>query len=145
MRLLIQKVTSASVKIEDEVISSIQKGLLIFLAIHKNDTEDIISKLTEKITKLRIFEDENKKINHSIIDIQGEILIVPQFTLYGNSSKGNRPSFTEAAEPKKAEAYYEKFVAALKEKNIPVATGKFRTYMQVQLINDGPVTLIIDS
>lgn len=145
MRLVIQKVTSASVKIEDEVISSIQKGLLIFLAIHKNDTEDIIPKLTDKITKLRIFEDENKKINHSIIDIQGEILIVPQFTLYGDSSKGNRPSFTEAAEPKKAEAYYEKFVAALKEKNIPVATGKFRTYMQVQLINDGPVTLIIDS
>ena len=145
MRLVIQKVTSASVKIEDEVISSIQKGLLIFLAIHKNDTEDIISKLSEKISKLRIFEDTEGKINNSIIDIQGELLIVPQFTLYGDSSKGNRPSFTEAAEPKKAEAYYEKFVAALKEKNIPVATGKFRTHMQVQLINDGPVTLIIDS
>ena len=145
MRLIIQKVTSASVKIEGEVISSIQKGLLIFLAIHKNDTEDIISKLTEKISKLRIFEDTEGKINNSIIDIQGELLIVPQFTLYGDSSKGNRPSFTEAAEPKKAEVYYEKFVAALKEKNIPVATGKFRTYMQVQLINDGPATLIIDS
>jgi D-tyrosyl-tRNA(Tyr) deacylase len=144
MRLVIQKVTSASVKIEDTVISSIQKGLLIFLAVHKNDTEDIIPKLTDKITKLRIFEDENRKINHSIIDIQGEILIVPQFTLYGDSRKGNRPSFTEASDPEKAEAYYEKFVAALKEKNIPVATGKFRTYMHVQLINDGPVTLIID-
>lgn len=144
MRAVIQRVSKASVTSGGKIIGSIKSGLLIFLAIHRDDTEDIIQKLAEKISKLRIFEDSNEKLNLSIIDTSGEILVVSQFTLYGDCNQGNRPSFIAAANPEKAEHYYEKFVQCLKTKNISVATGKFRTYMEVSLINDGPTTIIID-
>ncbi len=144
MRTVIQRVTNASVRSEGEEIGSIKSGLVVFLAIHKNDTEEMIDKLADKISKLRIFEDNNKKLNLSIIDTGGEILVVSQFTLYADCNQGNRPSFTDAADPAKAEKYYEKFIQALRAKNISVVTGKFKTNMQISLINDGPVTIILD-
>lgn len=144
MRAVIQRVTKASVTRENKKTGSIKDGLVIFLAIHQNDTEDIVIKLADKISKLRIFEDNDGKLNLSIMDTDGEILVVSQFTLYGDCSKGNRPSFVEAANAEKAEEYYKKFTQTLQEKNISVATGKFKTYMQVSLINDGPTTIIID-
>lgn len=144
MRTVIQRVTNASVRSEGEEIGSIKSGLVVFLAIHKNDTEEMIDKLADKISKLRIFEDNNKKLNLSIIDTGGEILVVSQFTLYADCNQGNRPSFTDAADPAKAEKYYEKFIQALRAKNIFVVTGKFKTNMQISLINDGPVTIILD-
>ncbi|QQS60645.1 D-tyrosyl-tRNA(Tyr) deacylase [Candidatus Falkowbacteria bacterium] len=144
MRTVIQRVTNASVRSEGEKIGSIKSGLVVFLAIHKNDTEEMIDKLADKISRLRIFEDNNRKLNLSIIDTGGEILVVSQFTLYADCNQGNRPSFTDAADPAKAEKYYEKFIQALQAKNISVVTGKFKTNMQISLINDGPVTIILD-
>lgn len=144
MRVVIQRVLKASVTVEGEVIGKINKGLLLFLAIHKNDTRALIPKLADKITKLRIFEDEAGKINHCITDVKGEILVVSQFTLYGDCQKGNRPSFIEAALPEKAEEYYQAFIQELQKSDLTVASGKFRTYMEVELINDGPTTLILD-
>ena len=144
MRTVIQRVTNASVRSEGEEIGSIKSGLVVFLAIHKNDTEEMIDKLADKISRLRIFEDNNRKLNLSIIDTGGEILVVSQFTLYADCNQGNRPSFADAADPTKAEKYYEKFIQALRAKNISVVTGKFKTNMQVSLINDGPVTIILD-
>ena len=144
MRIVIQRVSSASVTADNSVIGSIQQGLVIFLAIHKDDTEEKIEKMVDKIIKLRIFEDHDSKMNQSIIDIKGEILLISQFTLYGDTSRGNRPSFIEAANPEKAKIYYEKCITALKTKNLLVATGRFRTSMSVELVNDGPTTLIIN-
>jgi D-tyrosyl-tRNA(Tyr) deacylase len=144
MKTVIQRVTNASVRSEGKEIGSIKSGLVVFLAIHKNDTEEMIDKLADKISRLRIFEDNNKKLNLSIIDTGGEILVVSQFTLYADCNQGNRPSFTNAADPVKAEKYYEKFIQALRAKNISVVTGKFKTHMQVSLVNDGPVTIILD-
>ncbi len=144
MKIVAQRVSSASVTADNSVTGSIKQGLVVFLAIHKDDTEEKIQKMVDKIVKLRIFEDRDGKMNQSIIDIKGEILLVSQFTLYGDTSRGNRPSFIEAADPEKAEIYYEKCITALKTKNLPVATGRFRTSMSVELVNDGPTTLIID-
>ncbi len=144
MKVVIQRVTNAHVTSDNLILGSINHGLVIFVAIHQNDTEFSITKMAEKIINLRIFEDENGKMNQSIIDTKGEILLISQFTLYGDCTKGNRPSFITAADPEKAQKYYEKLITALKEKNLKVATGKFRSYMQVNLINDGPTTLIIE-
>ena len=144
MRAVIQRVNNASVTSDNTIVGSISSGLLVFLAIHQDDTEDMIVKLADKISKLRIFEDSDQKLNLSIIDTGGEILVVSQFTLYGDCSQGNRPSFINAAKPDKAEKYYEQFIQALRTKNISVATGKFKSYMQVSLVNDGPTTIIID-
>jgi len=144
MKAVIQRVNNASVTSENTIVGSISSGLVVFLAIHQDDTEDMVAKLADKISKLRIFEDSDEKMNLSIIDTRGEILVVSQFTLYGDCNQGNRPSFINAAKPEKAEQYYEKFIQALRAQNIPVSTGKFKTYMQVSLVNDGPTTIIID-
>jgi len=144
MRAVIQRVENSSVEVEGEIVGSINKGLLVLLAVHKDDNEKIINKMAEKLLKLRVFHDENNKMNLSIQDIKGEFLIVSQFTLYADCKKGNRPGFTDSAKPDKAIPFYEKFVSVIKESGLKTATGKFGAEMKVKLLNDGPVTVIID-
>ena len=139
MRAVIQRVKNAEVKIDGKIVGKIGKGLLVLLAVHQDDTEDKIEKMATKIINLRIFADKDDKMNLSIKDVGGEILVVSQFTLYGDTSKGNRPSFIESAKPDKAVPYYEKFVAKIKSSGLKTATGKFGAMMEVSLINDGPV------
>ena len=146
MKLVIQRVTSSSLYIEGSLISQIKKGLVVLIGISKSDTENVIEKLVKKLLNLRVFEDENSKMNNSILDIGGEILLVSQFTLYADTTKGNRPSFINAADPKNAELLYNKFLEKL---NIVfgdnIKTGKFGANMQIELVNDGPVTIIIEN
>lgn len=141
MKALIQRVKKASVTIGTELYSEINAGLLIFLGVTKEDGKENSKKLAEKILKLRIFEDENDKMNLSVQDIKGEILVVSQFTLCADCKKGTRPSFDSAAAPDKAIELYEDFVSQLKSSGAAVKTGKFRAMMEVSLINDGPVTI----
>jgi D-tyrosyl-tRNA(Tyr) deacylase len=143
MRAVIQRVKKASVSIGGKAVGQIGSGLLVLFAVHVDDTEDKIAKLAEKILKLRIFSDTEDKMNLSVKDIGGEILVVSQFTLYGDAAGGNRPSFIESAKPDKALPFYEKFVKYLRE-SIKTATGEFGAYMDVELVNDGPTTMIID-
>ena len=144
MRAVIQRVSQASVLVENKIIGEIKSGLLVLLAVHQDDGEEKLNKMADKVVNLRIFSDSEDKMNRSVIDEKGEILIVSQFTLYGDTKKGNRPSFITSAKPDKAIPMYEKFVSILKEKGIKVATGEFGAMMQVKLTNDGPVTIIID-
>ena len=144
MRAVVQVVSSANVKVDDKVIGEIKRGYLVLLAIHSDDTEDKIAKMADKIADLRILLDENEKMNLSLKDVGGEVLLVSQFTLYGDTKKGNRPSFLDSAKPDKAIPYYEKVVALLKNKGLKVATGQFGAMMQVSLVNEGPTTIIID-
>ena len=144
MRAVIQAVSSVNVKVDDNVVGEIKRGYLVLLAIHTDDTEDKIIKMADKISDLRIFTDENDKMNLSLKDVGGEILLVSQFTLYGDTKKGSRPSFSDSAKPVKAVPYYEKVVSLLKNKNIKVETGQFGAMMQVSLVNEGPTTVIID-
>ncbi len=144
MKALIQRVKRASVSIENELYSKIGAGLLVFLGVEKTDTEENADKLVDKVSKLRIFEDENEKMNKSVVDVSGEILVVSQFTLCGDCKKGTRPSFDSAARPEDAVRLYEYFVDKVKSLNIPCQTGKFRAMMDVELINDGPVTLWVE-
>ncbi len=145
MRAIIQRVKTAQVKIEGKIYSSIKKGLLIFLGIGREDKEEEVIKMVEKIVNLRIFPDERGKMNLSLKDKGGEILVVSQFTLYGNTSRGRRPSFDEAAAPPLALRLYEKFIKELERKGVSVKTGKFGAYMEVELVNDGPVTFFLDT
>jgi len=145
MKAVIQRVKESSVSVEGNIIGSIQKGLLILLGVAKGDQEAEAEYLSEKIAHLRIFEDENGKMNRSILETGGEALVISQFTLLGDYRKGRRPSFIDAAEPDDAIRLYEYFANRLKDKGIPVQTGKFRAMMDVFLINDGPVTLIIEN
>ena len=144
MKGLIQRVKRASVTIDGKVYSKINQGILILLGVEKGDNEQNADKLADKLCKLRIFEDEDGKMNKSILDVNGEILIVSQFTLAGDCKKGTRPSFDKAELPQRANELYEYFVKKLKEKNIKVQTGKFRAMMDVELINDGPVTFWLE-
>ncbi len=144
MKALIQRVKRASVTIDGMLYSKISKGILVLLGVEKGDDKSNAEKLAEKIAKLRIFEDENGKMNKSVSDITGEILVVSQFTLCGDCKKGTRPSFDKSAPPEIAEDLYEYFVERFKTLNIPVCTGKFRAMMDVELINDGPVTFMIE-
>ena len=144
MRAVIQRVSSAQVSVTEKIVGKINKGLLVFFAVHVDDKEEMIDKMADKILKLRIFEDSEEKMNLSLIDVEGEILIVSQFTLYGDTKKGNRPSFIESARPEKAIPFYEKFLSVLQEKNIKVQSGEFGAKMEVELVNDGPVTVIVD-
>ena len=145
MRAVIQRVKEAEVKISGKTVGKIGKGLLVLLAVHVDDTEDKIEKMATKIINLRIFGDQADKMNLSVKDMGGEILVVSQFTLYGDISKGNRPSFIESAKPDKAVPYYEKFVEKIKTSGLKTATGKFGAMMEVSLTNDGPVTIVVES
>jgi len=145
MKAVIQRVKESSVSVEGEIIGSIKRGLLILLGVAKGDQKAQADYLSEKVANLRIFEDENGKMNRSLMETGGEVLVVSQFTLLGDCRKGRRPSFIEAAEPEDANLLYEYFANRLKDKGIPIQTGKFRAMMDVALVNDGPVTLIVES
>ena len=145
MRAVIQRVKSSSVTVGDETVGKIDSGLLVLLGVAKPDQSADADFLAEKIVNLRIFEDEQGKMNRSLIDIGGEMLVVSQFTLLGDCRKGRRPSFIDAAGPDKANELYEHFVAQVRKTSVHVATGRFRAMMEVSLINDGPVTLILES
>lgn len=144
MRAVIQRVKEGEVRIEGETVGQIKKGLLVFLAVHEDDSEEKLKKMAEKIIALRIFSDNEGKMNLSLKEVGGEILVVSQFTLYGDTKKGNRPSFIESARGEKAGPFYEKFVKYLKEGGIKTETGEFGAMMEVELINDGPVTIIME-
>mgnify|MGYP004704905293 CR=1 FL=1 len=144
MKALIQRVKRASVTINNELYSEIGAGVLVFLGVEKGDTQENADKLADKIVKLRIFEDKNDKMNLSLQDVKGEMLIVSQFTLCGDCKKGTRPSFDKSAPPAVAEELYEYFIQQVKNCNIPCKTGKFKAMMDVELINDGPVTFWIE-
>jgi D-tyrosyl-tRNA(Tyr) deacylase len=145
MKFVIQRVLEANVKVEGEVIGEIQKGFVVFIGIGHNDTKEIADKLIKKLVGLRIFEDENGKTNLALSDVDGQLLLISQFTLYANCKKGFRPSFTDSGAPDLAEQLYEYIISECK-KSIPfVQTGSFGADMKVQLINDGPFTIILDS
>ncbi len=145
MRVVIQRVKESKVKVNEKIIGSIRNGLLILLGIEESDAMDDIDWLSNKILNMRVFSDKNGLMNLSVLDIKGELLIVSQFTLHASTKKGNRPSFIKAAKPDIAIPLYEKFITKIKEYNLKVETGEFGADMKVSLINDGPVTIIIDS
>jgi len=146
MRILIQRVKNASVTIDGKLKSKIDAGLLAFVGFCEGDREEYIRPMAEKMANLRIFEDENERMNLSLMDVDGDILAVSQFTLYADCSHGRRPSFTEAMKPDTANEYYEKFVSVLKELcGKEIKTGEFGADMKVELLNDGPVTIVMDS
>ncbi len=145
MRVVIQRVKESSVKVDGKIIGKIGKGLLVLLGVAESDRPSDADYLSEKIINLRIFEDENRKMNRSLLETCGEMLVVSQFTLLGDCRKGRRPSFVNAAGPEKANGLYEYFVKKVRDKGIFVETGQFRAMMDVSLINDGPVTLIVES
>lgn len=145
MRIVIQRVKSASVTVDEKKIGKIGKGLLVLLGVSHDDSEKDANYLVEKTLNLRIFEDSADKMNLSLLDIKGELLVVSQFTLYGDTRKGRRPSFIDAAPPDKANQLYEYFVSEVSKQVLQVETGKFQAMMDVQLINDGPVTILLDS
>ena len=144
MRALIQRVTSASVKVDGKSVGKIGKGFLVFLGVYEEDTEEKIEKLTKKIVNLRIFNDENDKMNLSIKEVKGEILLISQFTLCADTRKGNRPSFISAKNPKDANVIYEKTIESIRNEGIIVEKGIFGADMKVELLNDGPVTILLD-
>jgi D-tyrosyl-tRNA(Tyr) deacylase len=145
MRAVIQRVSQASVMVEGQVTGAIERGLLVLLGVATDDTDDDAHQLADKIVQLRIFEDDAGKMNLSLGEAGGAMLVVSQFTLYGDCRKGRRPSFIAAAPPELAERLYQTFIAAVGTQGIRVETGRFRAHMDVALVNDGPVTLLLDS
>ncbi len=145
MRACIQRVSECRVIVEGELVGQIGVGLLVLLGVARGDTEDDLRWLADKIGGLRIFEDEQGKMNLALADVNGAMLVVSQFTLMGDCRKGRRPSFLDAAPPEMAERMYEQFIQHVQAQGIPVETGRFQTHMNVELVNDGPVTLWIDS
>jgi D-tyrosyl-tRNA(Tyr) deacylase len=145
MRAVLQRVSQARVLVDQEVVGQIGRGLLVLLGVGRDDTAEQAGWLADKVVSLRVFEDEAGKINLGVADIVGEILVVSQFTLYGDCRKGRRPSFLDAAPPETAIPLYEAFIDAIRAQGIRTATGRFGAMMQVELTNDGPVTLIVDS
>jgi D-tyrosyl-tRNA(Tyr) deacylase len=145
VKAVLQRVSHASVKVDGAIVGQIGRGLLVLLGVQQEDSEADAHALADKTTALRIFDDADGKMNLSVEDVKGSVLVVSQFTLLGDCRKGRRPSFVDAAPPELAERLYETFVAAIGVKGIPVATGKFRAQMDVALVNDGPVTLLLDS
>lgn len=145
MRAVVQRSDSAKVTVNNEITGQIDRGLVVFLGVGEDDTEEDLKYVVDKVCGLRIFEDANEKLNLSVLDVRGSILAVSQFTLYGDCRKGKRPSFDMAAKPDIANDYYNKFVKMVREKGIKVETGVFRAHMLVSLINNGPVTILLDS
>lgn len=145
MRAVVQRVDEASVVVDEKTVGSIEKGLLVLLGVGEEDNERDLDYLVEKIIGLRIFQDENDKMNLSLIDVRGELLVVSQFTLYGDARKGKRPSFSSSAGPEVGNKYYEEFVNKAKEYGIKTETGIFGADMKVKLVNNGPVTILLDS
>ena len=145
MRAVIQRVSLAEVKVDADIVGKIDEGLLILLGVEKQDSDEDLKYLYDKITNLRIFEDMQGKMNLSVRDVQGQLLVVSQFTLYADCRKGRRPSFENAASPEKARMYYENFVELAKNDGFKTETGQFQAHMSVMFYNDGPVTLMLDS
>ena len=145
MRAVVQRVKSASVTVDGELFSEIGAGVLIFLGVAHEDTTTELEYIANKVANLRIFEDAEGKMNCSLLETGGSALVVSQFTLYGDCRKGRRPSFIDAARPEAANALYEQFIAALEKRNVPTHGGTFQAMMEVELINDGPVTILLDS
>jgi D-aminoacyl-tRNA deacylase len=145
VRAVLQRVTSARVRVDEAVVGEIGRGLLVLLGVADTDTPADAATMAAKIVSLRVFEDAAGKMNLGVTDVQGSVLVVSQFTLLGDCHAGRRPSFVHAAPPDRANALYEAVVAAVRQAGVPVATGVFRTHMAVELVNDGPVTLLIDS
>lgn len=146
MKVVIQRVSKARVKVSDKIISEIKLGFLILLGVEKSDSQTDINWLVNKISNLRVFSDDELKMNLSIKDVKGEIIVVSQFTLHAKTKKGNRPSYIKAANPEQAEPLYEEFISLLKnESGVSVQSGVFGANMQLDIVNDGPVTIIIDS
>ena len=144
MRAVVQRVSKAAVSVEGEVVGNIGRGMLILLGVSVNDSERQAEKLADKIFNLRFFNDENQKMNLSCADVDAEILVISQFTLYGDCRKGRRPSYTDAAPPELAQKLYQYFIEQIKKENVKVETGIFGAMMDVSLINEGPVTLIVE-
>lgn len=145
MRAVLQRVRSASVTVDGEVLSAIGRGLLVLLGVGHGDSEGDAAWLADKIANLRIFEDDEGKMNLSVLDVGGEVLVVSQFTLYGDARRGRRPSFSDAAAPERADALYQTCVDELRMRSVPVQTGQFRAKMLVNIENDGPVTILLDT
>lgn len=145
MRAVVQRVSSSKVTVDEEVVGKVNKGLLVLLGVTHDDTSKDVDYMVDKVTNLRIFEDENDKMNLSLKDVDGEILAVSQFTLYGDCRRGRRPSFSDAARPDVANPLYEEFVQKVRDLGINVGTGKFGAHMMVDLTNDGPVTILLES
>lgn len=145
MRAVVQRVSEASVTVAETKVGAVSQGLLVLLGVGKDDTVADANYLAEKIVNLRIFEDDAEKMNLSLLDVGGQLLAVSQFTLYGDVRKGRRPGFDQAAAPKEAETLYEVFVKRCAELGVTVETGQFQTHMMVALVNDGPVTILLDS
>ena len=145
MKVVLQRVSQASVSVDGEIVGQIGNGFLALVGIGHGDDEAVVGWMAEKTAVLRVFEDEGGKMNRSVTDVGGGVLAVSQFTLYGDCRKGRRPSFIEAARPDKANQLYERFVALAKEQGTHVACGQFQAHMDVELVNDGPVTMLLDS
>ena len=145
MRAVIQRVTAASVAVNGDTVGAIQKGFLVLLGVKAGDTEKDADYMADKIVKLRIFEDENGKMNRALRDVGGSVLCVSQFTLLGDARGQNRPGFTQAESPERADELYQRVCRRMRDQGVPVETGIFRTDMQVSLVNDGPVTILLDS
>ena len=144
MKIVLQRVSSASVQVDSKIVGSIEHGLLLLIGFSSTDTEENILPTIEKIVKLRIFSDEEGKMNKSVLDVEGSMLLISQFTLYADTKKGNRPSFIEAARPEQAIPLYDFFIAEMKKRISKVETGIFGADMKVELVNDGPVTIVFD-
>jgi D-tyrosyl-tRNA(Tyr) deacylase len=145
MRAVVQRVKEAKIEVDNQIVGSIGKGLLVYLGVGKDDSKKDVEFIADKLVNLRIFPDANEKMNLSVLDVGGEILLVSQFTLYGDCRKGRRPGFDLASEPETAEILYEKTIEAIRQKGAPIETGVFAAHMDVSSINDGPVTFLLDS
>lgn len=145
MRAVVQRVKEASVTVDNQIVGKISKGLLVFLGVGEGDNETDLTYLVDKTLGLRIFQDENDKMNLSVEDINGEILVISQFTLFGDVRKGKRPSFIKSAHPEIGNKFYEEFITKINKSGIKVESGEFGAHMDIDLINDGPVTILIDS
>ncbi len=145
MRTVIQRVSRAQVTVDGQVVGEIERGVVVLVGFTASDEVEQINWMARKVAGLRIFEDEAGKMNLALVDVEGKLLVVPNFTLYGDVARGRRPSFSQAAEPRRAEELFQQFVAAVRDRGVTVAQGQFGASMQIELVNDGPVTLIIDT